>query len=425
MEKIVITIDRLGMIRRSKIEISPVMIFSGESGLGKSYLAMLCHYFFEVLLDSDRFDHFIKEKGWSFSEMQPTLADNGIAISFSKEELEQWLAKDAIRYIGHMLNHDLLNAEIKVQLPSVVEDEILVSYEKDIDGFENSEEIYIKLSTLGLNYRIKEEVLGSESPFAFLLRFGLVKKIFGSFKALTDSYVFPPSRGPVLTEEVIPQTGLYEKFKNSLLKMGRIPSIPDNVNQDLVYLFKEVMEGYVSRKEGKYIYTTGDEELPISAAAASIREIASLAMLVERTDLSKVALLIEEPEAHLHPLKQRMMADIFSLMCKGGAFMQITTHSDYFLRRINELIGLYRLQSILEPSEFYTVCKELNISSLLTLDTARISGFLLEKSEDGSSIIEVQELSEGIPFESFSDAIDISLSTRFKINEYLDNNGGN
>ena len=64
---------------------------------------------------------------------------------------------------------------------------------------------------------------------------------------------------------------------------------------------------------------------------------------MERTDISKVAMLIEEPEAHLHPIKQRMIADIISFFVNAGTYMQITTHSDYFLRRLNELINLKKI----------------------------------------------------------------------------------
>ena len=76
----------------------------------------------------------------------------------------------------------------------------------------------------------------------------------------------------------------------------------------------------------KYYYRSNGKDLPISAAASSIREIAPLALLVERYDVSTISILFEEPEAHLHPLKQRMMADIISALNNAGAYMQITTH---------------------------------------------------------------------------------------------------
>lgn len=95
-------------------------------------------------------------------------------------------------------------------------------------------------------------------------------------------------------------------------------------------------------------------------------------------DLSKTALLIEEPEAHLHPLKQRMMADITSGMLHTGAFMQVTTHSDYYLRRINELILLNRLSN---REDFKAIAEKLGVLPELAIDTATVSAYLLERGK--------------------------------------------
>lgn len=54
MECIKVRIHQLGRIRDSEILVSPLMVFSGEVGLGKSYLALLCHYFFELLISTNR-----------------------------------------------------------------------------------------------------------------------------------------------------------------------------------------------------------------------------------------------------------------------------------------------------------------------------------------------------------------------------------
>ena len=50
MKSVKINIKKLGAIRDSELYIKPLMIFSGESGLGKSYAAFLVHYFYVILL---------------------------------------------------------------------------------------------------------------------------------------------------------------------------------------------------------------------------------------------------------------------------------------------------------------------------------------------------------------------------------------
>ncbi len=39
MNPVIFQIKKLGAVKNSKIELKPFMIFSGESGLGKSYVA--------------------------------------------------------------------------------------------------------------------------------------------------------------------------------------------------------------------------------------------------------------------------------------------------------------------------------------------------------------------------------------------------
>ena len=421
METVKIRITELGAIKDSEIEITPVMIFSGESGLGKSYLAILCHYIFDVLLDNTRIDRFVKEKGLIFSEMRESFKGSGIATKINKNELEKWLSKDALQYLCYMLNDEKLQGDISIKLPDNIDDIITFNYEEEITGIENNEEVYVKLTALNLVYRIKDESMDDESSFAILLRYGLMNRIFGDFKALKETYVFPPSRGPILTEEINPRTGLYEKFKNDMLRISRIQPHPDEANKDLIELLRDVMEGTVYRSTDSYQYRFKGKEIPISAAAASIREIAPLSMLVERTDISKAVMIIEEPEAHLHPLKQRTMADITSVMCSGGAFMQITSHSDYYLRRLNELISLKRLHAKCKTEEeFDQICSDVKIDKRLEFDFERLSAYLLVKQENGASKVIRQTLEDGIPFASFSKAIEDSLKLRYKLNSYAE-----
>lgn len=189
----------------------------------------------------------------------------------------------------------------------------------------------------------------------------------------------------------------------------------------MVNLFLGILDGSIYREADKYYYRSNGKDLPISAAASSIREIAPLALLVERYDVSTISILFEEPEAHLHPLKQRMMADIISALNNAGAYMQITTHSDYLLRRINELIDLQRIsQKYQDSPKFEEICKECNIPSCLKFDFSRLGAYLLNRRTDGSSEIVSQDVEDGIPFASFTDALNASLINGYKLNDYLD-----
>ena len=68
MKNVKIKIHQLGMIGESEeIALNRLMIFSGESGLGKSYLSIICHYIFAVLLDNKRINSFFEKNGFDFN----------------------------------------------------------------------------------------------------------------------------------------------------------------------------------------------------------------------------------------------------------------------------------------------------------------------------------------------------------------------
>ena len=418
MKPITIKIHQLGKVKDSEIEILPFVIFSGESGLGKSYMAMLCHYFYEVLLDTTRINSFLSK-----FPIPEELKNEGTAFILKKKDLEQWLAKDAITYIGEMLGNTSLSGSIEVSLPDNITDEIACTFKEEFIGVVTKEDVYIILSMGNLNYRIIDTVLADEeSPFSLLTRFVLISYIFEDYRGLNSTFVFPPSRGPLMTETIIPQTGMYNQFLKDLNEFTRMSNRQEEETLKLLSLLHLVMDGEVIRKDNKYIYVSKAVEIPLSAAAASVREIAPLEMLARKIDVKSTSILLEEPEAHLHPSKQRMMADILSAFFNAGMFMQITTHSDYLITRLNELINLNRVkEKFSDTIKFIELCDKAKTLPELVLDTKNIGSYLLvyDENEDCSRV-EKQELKEGVPFVSFSNAIKDSLEIGELLSETLD-----
>ena len=419
MEIIRIHVKEFGRVRDSQLDIFPFVIFSGESGLGKSYMALLCHYFYEVLVNTSRLSHFFEQRGSNYQLLSKDFHNEGTALGIRKEELEKWLAEDAINYVGMMLGNTSLKGTIDVDLPFVIPATLTFRFKEELTGLVNDEDVNIVLSIADLNYRVTEAFLGEESPFSFLLRYALIKYIFSDFRALENTIVLPLSRGPVLTESLIPQTGIYFQFLQAL---NRISPRKDSHAKKLQQLLHDILEGDIERIDNKYVYKTGNVEIPISAAAASIREIAPLELFVKRGDIVNAALLFEEPEAHLHPLKQRMMADILSALANTGTFMQVTTHSDYLISRLNELIVLNEIrEKEQDESAFNEFCKELDILPELCLSTENLAAYVMERREDGFSTIKQKADVKGkeISYLTFSTAIENSMRVQRKLEEKL------
>ena len=420
MKCIKVRIDQLGRIRDSEILVSPLMVFSGESGLGKSYLALLCHYFFELLINTSRLNHFFVDNNIDFNVLSKDFKDAGTALEIKKQDLEAWMAKDAILYLRYMLGYDGISGQIEITLPESIPDTMAFTYKNELTGLVDKEEIYTILSLGNLRFRIQEKTQFDESPFAFLLRFVMIDYIFGNYQMLDSTFVLPPSRGPILTEQIIPTTGMYLEFLNDMTGLNRIKPRPDTASEIVLKLFRTILEGEVNKEETTYIYTTNDASMPVSAAAASIREIAPLQILAKKQDVSRCAILVEEPEAHLHPLKQRMMADIIGALSHNGAIMQITTHSDYFLRRLNELIMFAKAKKTTDdPDKLRTLSEKVNIVEDMSIDESIIGAYLLRKQADKTSIAVKQDISNGIPFAAFRDAILDNMNYQDILGDYL------
>ena len=420
MKCIKVRIDQLGRIRDSEILVSPLMVFSGESGLGKSYLALLCHYFFELLINTSRLNHFFVDNNIDFNVLSKDFKDAGTALEIKKQDLEAWMAKDAILYLRYMLGYDGISGQIEITLPESVPDTMAFTYKNELTGLVDKEEIYTILSLGNLRFRIQEKTQFDESPFAFLLRFVLIDYIFGNYQMLDSTFVLPPSRGPILTEQIIPTTGMYSEFLNDMAGLNRIKPRPDTASEIVLKLFRTILEGEVDKEETTYIYTTNDASMPVSAAAASIREIAPLQILAKKQDVSRCAILVEEPEAHLPPLKHRMMADIIGALSHNGAIMQITTHSDYFLRRLNELIMFAKAKKTTDdPDKLRTLSEKVNIVEDMSIDESIIGAYLLRKQADNTSIAVKQDISNGIPFAAFRDAILDNMNYQDILGDYL------
>ncbi|KAA6319420.1 hypothetical protein EZS27_030680 [termite gut metagenome] len=83
-----------------------------------------------------------------------------------------------------------------------------------------------------------------------------------------------------------------------------------------------------------------DETLPFLLSASLIKTLSGLIIyLKHEADISHL-LIIDEPELNLHPDNQILLAHIFAKMLNAGIRLLISTHSDYIVRELNNMIML-------------------------------------------------------------------------------------
>jgi len=89
------------------------------------------------------------------------------------------------------------------------------------------------------------------------------------------------------------------------------------------------------------VYVAGEHESSLVRVASSIAELAPLHLFIRYYVRKADFLVIEEPEAHLHPSAIKEVARVLALLANKGVRVLIITHSDYLLSKLSSLIQTY------------------------------------------------------------------------------------
>lgn len=408
MNNISIHIDSLGPIKNADIDIRPLMILTGESGLGKSYLACLANYTYALLSPGNcrLMDYFI---GVDFSTLLDDKKSGDIILSITSSDLFSWINQDAIHYIGYMVGNPNIEGKVYISWP-FSEDKIDIKYHESLIGLENNEKTVYRISSGNFNFNSEEKAVSS-SILATLIQAEFLKKIY-DYETLkfTSNYILPPSRGALMEIQERPtfRSGMYYEFFKLKSDIVRPVASPKEQDATLTNLLSRINDGTITLTNDNLTYTThSGHQMPLSAAASSIKELAALALLLPKYNLDDMTLLFEEPEAHLHPSRQQSLADLIGYIVSKGCHLQITTHSDYFIKRINALIKLYPVISHLPSQDSNELLDKHGIIKESLIDANNVIAYNLSRNDDGYTRVSMLETDaeEGVPFDSFHKVI--------------------
>ncbi|OAV68139.1 hypothetical protein Barb4_02189 [Bacteroidales bacterium Barb4] len=416
-------IEQLGAIKDATITLKPFMVFSGDSGLGKSYAAFLIHYLY-VLLSSGRLSIFLEEKGFKYEDLMLNNKKEGILGTVDIKSLIDWINNNAVNYIGYLIGNANLNGKINIEIP-FPKDEITFSYKEEFFGMDHMEHSYMSISLEGLIYRAPQNTgyLGVD-PFSELLHAYLVQEVFGDSRFAFKSLILPPGRCSLIglrATTTKASIGMYEEYLRNMEDFEHISFTHTKKadNSDLIEMIKSINNGVLKRDNSyKLIYETDNIQIPVTAAASSIKELVPLTLLIEKYSLSDISILFEEPEAHIHPAKQVKLADLMVAIVNSGAHFQITTHSNYILDGINDAINLYKLKQK-DTNTYSRFIKEKGYSEDLLLDPDKVGAYYFYKNDDGTVSVRKQSLEEGIPYDSFYDVIRNNLPNSMALSQLL------
>jgi len=80
--------------------------------------------------------------------------------------------------------------------------------------------------------------------------------------------------------------------------------------------------------------------LGLHRTSSMISELAPVILLLKYLLDNRSIIIVEEPESHLHPANQRLLAKLLARLVNAGVIVILTTHSDYFLQQMSNLVAL-------------------------------------------------------------------------------------
>ena len=176
------------------------------------------------------------------------------------------------------------------------------------------------------------------------LDYYLIKYLFHT--PLVKSVILPPARGAYVGEtystknNIAAATGMFRLFLRDydMAVSSGFPMENESDKQFFESQIQKIVNGkLISEKGNQYLKLANGQVIPMTAAASSIKELSPLLFYLMNWSDKELSICLEEPEAHLHLDMQVNVANLLAAVKNKGSFIQLTTHSDYFLQRINQI----------------------------------------------------------------------------------------
>lgn len=403
-----VIINEFGPIKNTEITFAPMMIFTGNSNLGKSYVNYLIYYFVSSFTEG-RLVKLISNKIIAEQKEQ--------SFSITEDDIRMWLNDSTEEFMRDFLGDNSLTCSANYVFSikeSIQSDKITIQYaERQPDNQSSPKTSVDKFLTdiPILSVSVNNEIIrflsysSKERVITNILSKYLQRHIFG--KEISKSVILPPARGSFVgenfsfKEKVATSAGMYRIFLRDY-DQGLTPNWTNKDEQFFNARIEKLTGGELITDKGtQYLVLPTGHKLPLSAAASSIKELSPLFFYLKNWGTSNLSICIEEPEAHLHPSMQTAIADLLVACLNKNMFVQLTTHSDYFLQRINQLLKLgYIRQS--DRNHFDKIAHEQHLNSRHYLNAENIKAYYFHLNEENEVKVESLNITEqGIPLSSF------------------------
>ena len=120
-------------------------------------------------------------------------------------------------------------------------------------------------------------------------------------------------------------------------------NLAERLEQKLLGGRIRVDDGQVGSPAVSYRPDGWSDDLPLIRASSMVTELAPIVLYLRHIVEAGDVLIIEEPEAHLHPAMQALFARELARIVSSGVRVVMTTHSEWILEQIGNLVRVSEL----------------------------------------------------------------------------------
>lgn len=425
----VLHVENFAKIEAADVKITPLMCFVGDNNSGKSYLMSLLWGI--LTLGKDIFPK-VPSEAKSYRKCERWLSEHmNQNLELSGGETEAYilwfndlLASNKKSLLNKIFNYDVEAEKIEIK-NYCRKKRFEIRWEESSERYSVTE-TYVKFPKQEAYSR--EQLLRMNAYICWnILMEGIAEPLYTPIvkgRRMGEPVYLPASRtGFMLTYPQLIENSLQVSFapvseeNSSTLTLPYVDFLQlitkfetkgklNKRNSDVVnYIEKQMTNGNLMIKKDmmpviKYRPNGVDKEIPLYVASSIVTEISPL-LLLFKSDINFKTLIIEEPEAHLHPELQQRMARLIIRLVNSGIPVWITTHSDTILQHINNMLKLKKHVQSLELMEEY------NYNSKDVLDPEDITMYQFVPCQAGKSALEKLECTKyGFVVPTFNDALE-------------------
>lgn len=351
-------VENFGRIQKAEITMSPMLLFVGKNSTGKSYIASLIWGLMDY---QDVFPNKIPS-GKQYNKCK------NYFISHYEEKKER-LDKDFIKSLISLYNTFLQEKKDTIVRQLFSSDDIKIEHLsikiKDNDIIDSpinwvEDDMYMALN--GSNFLYDSSIEFSEKDIYSFIRSLTLILLYNNY---THPLYMPASRTgfmlsyKTLAANLMETWGIDKQVKShfpltiirflqnlTLTEIDEQP-IKTKIIEIAESLEREIIEGEIKQSPVPgsgfyYMPVLTNKPLPFHITSSLVSELAPLIIFLKgrrKGFIHPDSIIFEEPESHLHLKAQIVLAKSLVRLANNNVSVCITTHSDIFFQKINNLIA--------------------------------------------------------------------------------------